>query len=1194
MSEGGIIQMKNKKNSEKDFLSFFDNIPDGVLMADVKAKKFYSGNKAICRMLGVSRGQLKKMRIENIHPRNALARATREFDLLAKKEISVSRDVPVKKKNGRIFYADINAIVPVTMAGKKMMIGFFRDVTFRKKAEEELSASKQHLTDLVNFLPDAIMAIDREGKVIAWNKEMEKISGVKRTKIIGKDNYDYALPFFGERRPDLINFVLKKDRAIEKKYPFIKKEKGKLVSEMFFPRLNGGKGAYLSLVAAPLYDNNGKIVGAIESVRDITKRKQNEELLRIRGEIINNLSEGVVVSRASDQKIVYVNPKMERMFGYKRGELINKNISVLDIPTGSNPPAMAREIQKALRESNYWHGDIHNIKKNGTKIWTTASISSFYHQQLGEAWIGVHTDITKHKQSEKRIAHLNKVLLTTRDINHLISREHDKKILLRKACEKLVSDRGYRLVWVGMTNEKDKLVRPAAWAGPGKAYLQGLKVTWDNSKFGNGPTGKAIRFRYQTTCSDILTDPSYGPWRAKAKKAGFASSAVAPIFFGPKNYGTINVYSDKKTFFDKEELSLLGELAGDIALGLQNIEDMAALRRDEEKIFESEQMLKTILDNIPQRVFWKNNKSIYLGGNITVARDAGVDKIGDLIGKSDYQLAWKKSAAIYRADDRKVFKNGAPKLNYEEPQIKPDGSTSWLRTSKIPLRDNAGKIFGLLGTYEDITDKKIAEEALLKSRERFKNLVDLLPQTIFEIDSLGNMVFVNHNGLKTFGYTQKDLKKGINVADVIAPQDRARAIKMVKYRVKTKIAGSGEYLGRRKDGHFFPIIIYSNFAVHENKVSGLRGIIVDLSDIKKTERALKEVAAKDEALLGSIADGVIAIDGQSKIILFNEAAQKLLGCTEKEALGKKWFDILIKEDENGDPIPYEKSEFAAALSKKSVFTAITPYFYSGKSSKNGRKFPVSRAISPVMIGDKVIGAINVFRDITAEKELDQAKSDFLSLASHQLRTPLSASKWILEMMMQEDGLNAKQLDYLKDLVTSNDRLIDLVNGLLDVTRIEAGKLVVEKKSTDIMELLQAAIKSIQPNLEKKQQKIIFSVSAKLKPAFVDPLLVSMAFNNILNNAYNFAPENGAIKIAVRSRKKDCVISIHNNGPVIPKYEQAKIFSKFYRGNNAQNFKHVGSGLGLFISKTVVEANGGRIWFESTPEKGTTFYVAIPK
>jgi PAS domain S-box-containing protein len=209
-----------------------------------------------------------------------------------------------------------------------------------------------------------------------------------------------------------------------------------------------------------------------------------------------------------------------------------------------------------------------------------------------------------------------------------------------------------------------------------------------------------------------------------------------------------------------------------------------------------------------------------------------------------------------------------------------------------------------------------------------------------------------------------------------------------------------------------------------------------------SEKATRETVAKDEALLASIADGVIAVDSEGKIILFNHAASLMTGWKKSEVIGRKWYEILRKTDEKDNYIPPEKSAIYLALHSGKISTSVSSYYYL---RKDGAKFPVSRAVSPVIIGGKTVGAIDVFYDITYERELAQAKNDFLSLASHQLRTPLSAMKWTLEMMMDDADLKEKQKQLLQDVYGSNERLIALVNSLLDAMRIEAGKLTVNKK-----------------------------------------------------------------------------------------------------------------------------------------------------
>jgi len=334
-----------------------------------------------------------------------------------------------------------------------------------------------------------------------------------------------------------------------------------------------------------------------------------------------------------------------------------------------------------------------------------------------------------------------------------------------------------------------------------------------------------------------------------------------------------------------------------------------------------------------------------------------------------------------------------------------------------------------------------------------------------------------------------------------------------------------------------------------------------------------------------IPDGALLAEVKTKKIGFaNQAICRMLGVSQAEIKRMSLTDIHPREN-----LAYLSEQFDKMARGKLSSIKNIPV-----RRKNKSIFYADIAASPpVTFGGKKY-FMEVFRDITHEKELDQAENDFLSLASHQLRTPLSASKWILEMMLQSGGLSDKQKEYLGDLVASNDRLISLVNGLLDATRIEAGEMAVNKKQTDLVELILVATRLARPNLEKKKQKINLLVTAKVKPAIIDPMLFSESLNNILNNACNFAPKNGNIDILVKADRKNYIIGVRNFGPLIPKTEQDKVFSKFYRGHNAKNYQYVGSGLGLFIAKAAVEANGGRIWFESTPKRGTTFYLTIPK
>ena len=401
----------------------------------------------------------------------------------------------------------------------------------------------------------------------------------------------------------------------------------------------------------------------------------------------------------------------------------------------------------------------------------------------------------------------------------------------------------------------------------------------------------------------------------------------------------------------------------------------------------------------------------------------------------------------------------------------------------------------------------------------------------------------------------------------------------------------------------------------ENAKIAARNVLDDL----KIEKSKVDMArAKEEAILLSIGEGLLATDEKGNIVLINKAAEELLCLESKEVMGKNFIETIPIEDGKGVIVPPQKRPMNMALAEGAItVTSINTgaeYYYV---RKNKTKFPVAVMVTPVFLDGKVIGTIEVFRDITKEKEIDKAKTEFVSLASHQLRTPLSAVNWYAEMLLAGDvgKLNKEQTEYLDEVYKGNQRMVVLVNSLLNVSRLELGTFLIDPEPTDIVKLTQSLINEQKPQIDQKKIVLSVELGTNIPIMQADPKIISMVVQNILSNAVKYTPDKGTVNLGLsllesgesvggrKADKKSIAIVVSDTGYGIPKRQQDKIFTKLFRADNIRDRDTNGTGLGLYIVKSIVESSGGKIWFESpgesalggeSPENpGTAFYVTLP-
>ena len=532
-------------------------------------------------------------------------------------------------------------------------------------------------------------------------------------------------------------------------------------------------------------------------------------------------------------------------------------------------------------------------------------------------------------------------------------------------------------------------------------------------------------------------------------------------------------------------------------LGLK--EDITEKKRSEEELHASRQMLQSILDAIPQRVFWKDKNGAYLGCNRPFAMDAGVPAPSVIVGKNDFELSWAGVAGNYRADDQQVMRQRAAKLNFHERQTRPDGSELWLHTNKLPLFGLQGEVIGVVGTYEDITEQKRAERELRLTKSSLDNASD----SVFWVDRHGHIVYANGAACRTLKRSREELQTMSSPAlEPLFPS----AI-WAEFWEKLKARGSLtiETQQQDKDGRVFPVEVNANFLEFDGQEYCF-AFTRDVSERREWETQLRQ-AQKLEAI-GQLAAGIA-------------------------------HEINTPSQYIGDNTGFLKESW----------TSIAPLFDGMRQ--------IRAHIGNGLTEDE----LKDFDRRWAETDIDYLQTEIPKALEQAL-----------------DGVH---------------RVNKIVRAMKEFSHPGAE----EKQAIDINQAVQTTV-----TVARNEWKYVADLEMLLDPALPPVPCHSGEFNqvilNLLVNAAHAIEESGCKgfkekgKITIRTRRdaEGVELSITDTGAGIPGEVQSRIFEPFFTTKPVGK----GTGQGLALARnTIVKRHGGKIWFETTPGKGTTFFIYLP-
>ncbi len=685
-----------------------------------------------------------------------------------------------------------------------------------------------------------------------------------------------------------------------------------------------------------------------------------------------------------------------------------------------------------------------------------------------------------------------------------------------------------------------------------------------------------------------------------AEMSGEVFKTYHRVFKKEIAYGSTNheiLRKDGTTGYFETTISLITDKAGNPS-GFRVIGiDITKRKIFEEALRKSEELYRLVMENINDAVFICRLDGHLKYMSPSMIRIAGytVDEMLDVhylhFVRSDYR---KRELDLYI----KQVQDKIEVTEHEYPFISKNGRSIWVGQIVRMVKNNLDEI-EFFGVLRDISERKGAEEALKRSEEKYRHLIENANEIIYKADWRGNFIYSNPAFQKKFGYTDEEIRK-LNYIDLMLPDNRDNEFAFYSGQLKNKIDESYRELPvLTKSGKILWIEQSVKSIKDQNgRIVEFDSIVHDITDRKTAEDSLRKSEMLYQQLMENVSDCVFICKQDGHFKYFNPTITRVAGYSQNDLIGKHFLTIVHPD--------YREQQKNFYLKQVRENIEIT-YYEFPIIMKNGGTIWAGQTVRMIRNYEGEIEFYGITRDISALKkaedarrDLEDAKTRFFANISHEIRTPLTLMLGPIESVLQGNYDGELDSGYFENLHRNTLRLLTLVNNLLDFSKIDAGRMSMRVIEGDIVSFARSYITSMESVGKTRKIDMRFNSSAESIMLYFDPERLDKVLMNLLSNALKFTGTGGEITINVSEDNDNCRITVADTGEGIPEKSLSSIFERFNQADTASTRRHQGTGIGLALAKELTELHGGSIkvesrYIENHPDNhGSIFIVEIPK